>query len=373
MAKKKKIPQLTGSLLDFDDMFGGGDLFAEKSKNTAPPKSDKTSKPPPTKNKKSTPSSGSEPQSSSTVDAQDLEAWLKQSEEIKSLKQELSTIGEVHQAQKAAFQKEKEAVLAQLTAIQEQHQQQLASLQTEIEQLKSQLLSEKQALASHQEQLRFAKDEVERVRQEIETQKENHHQQSEWLPLTELLNDRGLRTHAEFTSFFRVVGASAHSWTVWKDAQVHKDTFRTFLSEQVHLVSESIHDASSIPGVCIPVDQSKCEISGGVSLLDEVRDLVSEVLLQGWNKVLILGVPVTYVNFLRHQLSQGSIEVQVDPRGDKWIYTSEMNTYPVVVLFGGGQDKIPKTCTSTVFCYQTTVIGEGIRQCRQDIETLSEQ
>jgi len=371
MAKKKKIPHLTGSLLDFDDMFGGGDLFTADSKNTAP--SSKSDKPPKSSTMKVASPSGSESQSTSVVDAQDLEAWLKQTEEIKSLKQELSTIGEVHQTEKSALQKEKDVVDAKLAAIQEQHQQELASLQTEIEHLKAQLLLEKQELASHQEQLRFAKDEVERVRQEIENQKENHNQQAEWLPLTELLNDRGLRTHAEFTSFLRVVGASAHCWTVWKDAQVHKDTFRTFLSEQVHLISESISDSSSIPGVCIPVNQKKCEISGGVSLLDEVRELISEVLLQGWNKVLILGVPVTYVNFLRHQLSQGSIEVQVDPRGEKWIYTSEMNTYPVIVLFGGGRDKIPDSCTATVFCYQTTVIGEGIRRCRQDIEMLSEQ
>lgn len=371
MAKKKKIPHLTGSLLDFDDMFEGSDLFTADSKSTA--QSSKGSLSPKSSTIKAASPSGSESQDASTVDAQDLEAWLKQTEEIKSLKQEIATIAEAHQAEKAALQEEKDLVDARLTAIQETHQQELASLQTEIEHLKAQLLLEKQALASHQEQLRFAKDEVERVRQEIETQKENHNQQAEWLPLTELLNDRGLRTHAEFTSFFRVVGASAHSWTVWKDAQVHKDTFRTFLSEQVHLISESISDATSIPGVCIPVDQSKCEISGGVFILDEVRDFISEVLLQGWNKVLILGVPVTYVNFLRQQLSQGSIEVQVDPRGEKWIYTSEMNTYPVIVLFGGRQDKIPDTCTATVFCYQTTVIGEGIRRCRQDIEMLSEQ
>ena len=190
-------------------------------------------------------------------------------------------------------------------------------------------------------------------------------EESESVLLTILLNERGLRTHGEYTSFFQAVGNTQHSWTVWKDAKVHKETTRTFLTEQVHLVCANLRDTSSIPGVCIPVENAKCELSGGVDVQSEMREVVTEVLLRGWNKLLLLGVNKNFVNFVRHHLSKTTIEVQVDAREQMWTYSPEMRHYPVIVIFGGGRDKIPESCPSQIYCYDTKVVGQGLRECRQ--------
>ena len=154
---------------------------------------------------------------------------------------------------------------------------------------------------------------------------------------------------------------------------VQKESTRAFLLEQVHLISENVRDTSSIPGVCIPVGNDKCELSGGVDLRSEVREVVTEILLQGWNRLLILGVSKAFVNFVRHNLSTTTIEVQVDARDSDWSYSPDMRNYPVILVFGGGHEKIPESCSSQVFCYDTKIFGQGLQQCRKALDTLSKE
>ncbi len=383
MAGKKKIRQLTGTSLDFGDMFG--DMFGEESSSEersngnngkkekkggtgrTSNKATKTSE----KTKAQTPSpSTSETESVST---QDLETWLKQEQKLKDVQTELASIHEHHQAELESVKSAKVLLEEKMQAMVADHAEEMNTLRTELEGLKSELLQEKQQVAALQEQVRVSKDETERALAEKEKQHAEHLAQSDWIPLTGLLNERGLRTHTEYMSFFKAVGESTHSWTVWKDVQVHKETMQDFLKQQVHLICESISDSSTIPGVCIPVDNSKCEVSGGVPLRVESRELITEILLQGWSKVLFLGVPRHFVNFLRQQLSQTTIEVQVDPRETNWIYTTDMSSYPVILIFGGGIEKIPPQCTAKVFCYDTETIGESMQVCRQAIQQLAEE
>ena len=371
--KSKKVRDLTGASLNFDDMFGGGfDEPSSKIKATpsTPNKSfsrtTAVSSAIPKATESKTDVFDDIPSVEST--AQDLEMWLKQEADFKTLQMEIETLKEVHQAERLQWEADKATLQTRLEQRQQAHLNIITPLNTEIKELRESLLHEKQSLASHQEQLRVSRDEIVRAQEEMNSQKTEFLSRSDWIPLTGLLDDRGLRTHSEYTNFFRVVGASSHSWTVWKDVQVHKEIMQQFLHEQVHLISRSIEDTSSIPGVCIPVENSKCEMSGGVELLSETRELVTEFLLQGWNKLLILGVPRSFVNFLRHQLSQSTVEIQVDPREDKWNFTNEMNNYPVILVFGGGREKIPETCGATVFCYEDTILGHGIQQCRKALQ-----
>ena len=385
MAGKKKIRQLTGTSLDFGDMFG--DMFGDDSSSTEQNKGRKGNKgsegsksrmsEDATSTVSSKKSKSQAPVSAKTetesVSTQDLEAWLQQEKQLSAVQTELASIQERHQTELEALKTDKVVLEEQMQTFQKKHADEMSALRTELDSLKAELLQEKQRVAALQEQVRVSKDETERALAEKEKQHAEHLAQSDWIPLTGLLNDRGLRTHTEYMSFFKAVGESTHGWTVWKDAQVHKETMQDFLKQQVHLICESISDSSTIPGVCIPVDNDKCEVSGGVPLQAESRELITEILLQGWSKVLFLGVPRHFVNFLRQQLSQTTIEVQVDPRETNWVYTTDMNSYPVILIFGGGADKIPPQCTAKVFCYNAETIGQSIQACRQAIQQLSEE
>lgn len=364
--KNNKVRQLDTLGLDFDDMFG-----VENSSPKSTPSQPKTTKTPPPKKKELQvqPEDTLEP----VVDSQDLEQWLQQEEDFKRLRLEMEALTETHQAQKDAWIKEREDLEATFGADRLALQQESVPLKAEIERLKAELLQAKQQSAAEQEELRVTKDDVSRLSDAIEKQKRTHMEESDSVLLTTLLNERGLRTHGEYTSFFQAVGNSQYGWTLWKDAMVQKEATRSFLGEQVHLISESIRDTSSIPGVCIPVDNDKCELSGGVDLRSEIREAVTEILLQGWNRMLILGVSKTFVNFVRHHLSKTTIEVQVDARDNEWSYSSDMRNYPVILVFGGGREKISESCSSKVFCYDSKVFGQGMQQCRLALSSPSEE
>ena len=371
--KSKKVRDLSGASLNFDDMFGGAfDELSTKNKTAPSPESKPSSRTTSASSRltKVTVSTIEVSQEKQTVDSatQDLEMWLKKEADFKKLELEIEALKELHQIERLQWESDKAILCTRIDQQKQAYTNIIAPLNTEIKELRESLLYEQQSLASHQEQLRVSKDEVSRGQEDLTRQQTEFLSRSEWIPLMGLLNERGLRTHSEYTNFFRVVGDSSHSWTVWKDVQVHRETMQRFLHEQVHLISKSIEDSSSIPGVCIPVDNSKCEMSGGVELLSETRELITEFLLQGWNKLLILGVPRSFVNFLRHQFSQSTVEVQVDPREDKWSFTSEMNNYPVILVFGVGREKIPEVCGATVFFYENTMLGQGIQQCRKALQ-----
>ena len=375
--KSKKVRDLSGASLNFDDMFGGAfDEPTTKKKSINPPEHKASTRVPSTASRftqtQASKNEVSEEKSTVESTAQDLEMWLKQESDFKKLQQEIATLKELHETERLQWEADKTTLSTRIEQQKQAHANIIAPLNTEIEELRESLLHEQKLLASHQEQLRISKDEVSKVHEEMNVQKTEFLNRAEWIPLMGLLNERGLRTHLEYTEFFRVVGDSSHSWTVWKDVQVHRETMQQFLHEQVHLISKKIEDTSSIPGVCIPVDNNKCEVSGGVELLSETRELITEFLLQGWNKLLILGVPRSFVNFLRHQLSQNTVEVQVDPREDKWNFAGEMNNYPVILVFGGGREKIPQTCDATIFCYEHTILGQGIQQCLKALQANTE-
>ena len=365
--KSSKVRQLDGLGLDFSDMFG--DDGSDKPPKAENPKA-KSAEPKSKAKVKEQPPAPEVTKPESTT--RDLEQWLKQDEDFKQLQAEMETLKAKHEAERAEWVKERETLEAQQDAEKKRLEAEAAPLKETVDRLEKELLESKQQLASEQEHLRVAKDEIERQKDAMEKAKQAQLDASDVILLTTLLNERGLRTHGEYTSFYQAVGTSPHSWNVFKDATVPKESTRAFLAEQVHLVCSSIRDTSSIHGVCVPVDNDKCELSGGVSLRDEMRELVTEILLQGWNKLLILGMAKTYVNFVRHHLSKTTIEVQVDAREGQWSYSPDMRNYPVILVFGGGSERIPQNCPSQVFCYDTTVFGQGIQQCRKALGGLSE-
>ena len=366
--KSSKVRQLDGLGLDFSDMFGPEE-GSDKPPKVEKPKAKSAQPKSKTKEKEQTPAPEVTKPESTT---RDLEQWLKQDEDFKQLQAEMEALKARHEAERAEWVKERETLETQQDAEKKRLEAEAAPLRETVARLEKELLESKQQLASEQEHLRVAKDEIERQKDAMEKAKQAQLDESDAILLTTLLNERGLRTHGEYTSFYQAVGTSPHSWSVFKDATVPKESTRAFLAEQVHLVCSSIRDTSSIHGVCVPVENDKCELSGGVSLRDEMRELVTEILLQGWNKLLILGMAKTYVNFVRHHLSKTTIEVQVDAREGQWSYSPDMRNYPVILVFGGGSEKIPQGCPSQVFCYDTTVFGQGVQQCRKALGGLSE-
>ena len=115
-------------------------------------------------------------------------------------------------------------------------QAQSAPLHEEIKRLQTELLEAKQQSAAEQEELRVLKDELDRLKDTMERKAKTDLEASDTVLLTSLLNERGLRTHGEYTSFYQAVGESQHGWSLWKDAVIPKESTQVFLAEQVHLV-----------------------------------------------------------------------------------------------------------------------------------------
>ena len=188
--------------------------------------------------------------------------------------------------------------------------------------------------------------------------------------LQTLLSNRGLRTHTDFTAFLKAMSDSTHCWNLFKDALLNKEMATPFLEQQVHLVAENIVDTSNA-GVCVPVSSEKCEISAGVDLSMEMREVMTEMLLRGWNKLLILGMRRSFVTFFRHAMGDSTIEVQVDAREDAWHYSEEMNGYPVIFVMGAGEDRIPSQSTALVISSEHSAVGPALRELRQTLAQLT--
>ena len=368
---KRKPPKLDSTNLE--DLF----MLSEPEKMQPEPRkrSNSTSKETTTQNRL-TPSSPTHTEPS-TEQGMGLEDWLEQSNELRQenerLKAEATAALENLQTERAAH----EVALRQ-------KQMALQDLEVERSRLEALLVEQRQRFDLETQQLQLVQQGLEEeARQNVATidllesslqvERQSQQHQEDNKILQDLLSERGLRTHAEFTAFVKAMGESTHCWNFFKDALLPKAYTTSFLESEVHLMAEGIQDVSSIAGVCVPVSADKCEVSAGVDLTIELREVVTEMMLRGWNKLLIVGIQRSFVTFLRNAFGENSIDVQVDAREEAWQYSDEMNGYPAVLVIGGGAERIPAHCTATIFDSASSHIGTALSDFRIALQHVEEE
>ncbi len=343
---KKKMRQLTGDLSDeFSDVFG---FSSVEDDSVVEPKT-----------KTASPDSRSESTQSNT-NQPDLKEWLVQDAELSSLRKQIDELNGRYANEKELWENDREALDLQL---QNTHKQTLA-LRSTISILESQnqkhiqqQKDDREIIDAHAEQNQSL---VEQVQEQISS--------TDLGLLAEMFKERGLSTHSDFVTFFKTISQTPHCWPLFKDCRVPQSLMEEFLKNEVHLVDESLLDVLGLTGISIPVINHRCEVSHGVDLLTEIRELQTEILLLGWNRVLILGVSKTYVTLIRNQMGTGTIELQVDNRESKWLYSEEMKSFSVIFVIGQGRDQIPSDCPAQVFDSVEPRIGPAFQSFRQALQ-----
>ena len=214
----------------------------------------------------------------------------------------------------------------------------------------------------HQEMLQKVAD----VQQQIESQiAENSIQQS----FLKACVGRGFLKISQQAELLQKLSTHAIALSLIQRAQVSPE-FQNFLKDEVLLVGSHIQDPSTIQGITISVEPEQCEISQGHPIVDDIREVVTEILLQGWRNFLILGLPKRTLHFVRTSLGQPSIDIQVDVRGHQWLenadmtlLATELNKYPAVMVFGS----IELSSKATLFQYPHQSLGKAFSQLRHDI------
>ena len=96
--------------------------------------------------------------------------------------------------------------------------------------------------------------------------------------------------------------------------------------------------------------------------------MVTELLLQGWSRILFLGVPRDYGTFVRNQMGTGTLEVKVDTRESQWVYTDDMKSFSAIFLLGDGRERIPKDCPAQIFVSSEPIVGKALQNFRQILQ-----
>ena len=305
-----------------------------------------------------------------------IETWLEQSETLRQENESLRTEVSEFTTVIAGLEQERDALQVSLAAKIEELRQEKERLQETLREEQRQFEVDRVAFQTEQqrleETLRQSCSTIEQLETTLEQERVTKEESQDKQTLQTLLSNRGLRTHTDFTAFLKAMSDSTHCWNLFKDALLNKEMATPFLEQQVHLVAENIVDTSNIAGVCVPVSSEKCEISAGVDLSMEMREVMTEMLLRGWNKLLILGMRRSFVTFFRHAMGDSTIEVQVDAREAAWHYSEEMNGYPVIFVMGAGEDRIPSQSTALVISSEHSAVGPALRELRQTLAQLDE-
>jgi hypothetical protein len=305
-----------------------------------------------------------------------IETWLEQSETLRQenerLRAEMSDFTKVV----TTLEQERDALQRNLTTTIEELRQEKERLETLIRETQQHFEQEKLTYQTEQQRLeetiRQSTSTIEQLNSTLQQERIVKEASQETQTLQTLLANRGLRTHTDFTAFLKSMSESTHCWNLFKDALLNKEMAIPFLEQQVHLVSDTISDTSNIAGICVAVSSEKCEIGAGVDLSTEMREVMTEMLLRGWNKLLILGMRRSFVTFFRNAMGESTIEVQVDAREDAWIYSDEMNGYPVIFVMGGGVERIPNNCPAIVLSSNHPVVGPALAELRQALVQIDE-
>lgn len=365
---KRKPPKLAST--NIEDLFGlsESEPVQPKPRSSAPLKresNDPVVCP--------TPSPVEEPTGPSGVG---IETWLEQSETLRQENERLRAEMSEFTTVVTALEQKRDSLQTNLTATIEELRLEKERLEMLVRETQQHLEQEKLAFKTEQQRLeeiiRQSTSSIEQLTSTLQQERIAKDDSQETQTLQVLLSNRGLRTHTDFTAFLRAMSESTHCWNLFKDALLNKEMAVPFLEQQVHLVSDTISDTSNISGVCVAVSSEKCEIGAGVDLSTEMREVMTEMLLRGWNKLLILGMRRCFVTFFRNAMGESTIEVQVDAREDAWIYSDEMNGYSVIFVLGGGVERIPTHCPAIVLSSNHCIVGPALAELRQALVQIDE-
>lgn len=305
-----------------------------------------------------------------------IETWLEQSDTLRLENERLRTEMSQFTTIVTTLEQERDAMQENLTSTIEELRQEKERLEEALREAQQQYAQERVTLQTEQQRLeetvRQSSSTIEQLEITLQQERTVKEASQETQSLQILLSKRGLRTHTDFTAFLKAMSDSTHCWNLFKDALLNKEMAIPFLEKQVHLVADTISDTSNISGVCVAVSSDKCEISAGVDLSTEMREVMTEMLLRGWNKLLILGMRRAFVTFFRNAMGESTIEVQVDARENAWQYSEDMNAYPVIFVMGEVGDRIPDHCQAIVLSSSHGIVGPALSELRQALAQIDE-
>ena len=122
--------------------------------------------------------------------------------------------------------------------------------------------------------------------------------------------------------------------------EVDKKNMQALLRDEVHLIGKHLGHSSIISGTVLSVPSDRCELSSGYDLQHSAREIVTEMLMGGFKKMAVIGVPKAYNGLLRELFVHESILISIFGIGS--LEQTALNSYDIVIILNEEMGSTPK-------------------------------
>jgi hypothetical protein len=145
-----------------------------------------------------------------------------------------------------------------------------------------------------------------------------------------LFEERGVVILDEQFELLKLLTGNSNFLTCFQTMEVDKKNMQELLRNEVHLIGKHLAKGEIISGTVLSVPSDRCELSSGYDLQYSAREIVTEMLMGGFKKMAVIGVPKAYNGLLRELFIHESILVSIFGVGD--LEPTALNSYDLVII-----------------------------------------
>ena len=172
----------------------------------------------------------------------------------------------------------------------------------------------------------------------------------------------------EQAKVLRLLTDSSNFWSCLQTIEIESASMSQFLWDELHLIGEQVPLRSLVSGAVLPVSMERCELTGGLDLEYATREIITEMLMAGYKKLAIIGVPRAYDGLLRELFTHESIIVSILGRGD----LENLLSYDIIVVLN--EQEVPgleKESGVMVYSTEAQSLAAILMDISQEIPNLS--
>ena len=145
-----------------------------------------------------------------------------------------------------------------------------------------------------------------------------------------LFEERGVVVLDEQFELLKLLTGNSNFLTCFQTMEVDKKNMQELLRNEVHLIGNHLAKVEIISGTVLSVPFDRCELSGGHDIQYSAREIVTEMLMGGFKKMAVIGVPKAYNGLLRELFIHESILVSIFGVGD--LELAVLDPYDLVII-----------------------------------------
>lgn len=241
--------------------------------------------------------------------------------------------------------KEKENQLLQDTI--QQLQGTLFELHETLQSLQNQLNTEKIAHEELQQNTRLLEEqlrskeallhEMETKQNEAERLKNSEQENRSQKTLSHLFEEQGIVRLEDQLAVLHQIVINPQYYPFVQRLEVEEDVYAQYIQNEIYCINENIPN-DSIEGIVLEVEPKRCELTAGIDLRYATREIITEMLMNGLKRIVLVGIPDAFQGLLRELLSHESMVVNIEGEVSSLSEIPSIERYNLVVVCSAEQN-----------------------------------